>query len=302
MTMGQVLVLLAIVLQSVGEVLYGTFLGSVSTPMFVSLSVGLTAITFLAISRFHLPREGRAMLAMLNIWTAVCFISVFYALKYLPPAICSSIEIGMSLLVAIGLTAVQKQTWPRSLRALACLGILAGCAVLSWAEIRAVMPEADAMLTWSAILASIATGTSAAMIVAASKQLSTMGWTASTVLAHRFYLTIGVTLAWVMLEPGADLLPGAGTLALVGAIGAVAILIPLLLFQVALRRTDELTVLICSSAQPLLSFLIALPSPAYDWSMLTLFGVLIVTLFVGLDVAAYRRPAPWPGKAAAGTS
>ncbi len=62
----------------------------------------------------------------------------------------------------------------------------------------------------------------------------------------------------------------------------------LLLLQIALRGTDELTVMICLAAQPILSYLIALPSPAYDWNGFVLVGAVLVTAFVGLDIAAQR--------------
>jgi hypothetical protein len=46
--------------------------------------------------------------------------------------------------------------------------------------------------------------------------------------------------------------------------------------------------MICLAAQPILSFLISVPSPAYDWDTLTLIGVVIVTAFVGVDIATQR--------------
>ncbi len=80
----------------------------------------------------------------------------------------------------------------------------------------------------------------------------------------------------------------AKTLALIVVVGAIGILLPLPLLQIALRRTVELTVMICLAVQPILSYLIALPSPAYDWNALVLLGAVLVTAFVGLDIAAQR--------------
>jgi len=49
------------------------------------------------------------------------------------------------------------------------------------------------------------------------------------------------------------------------------------------------------AAQPILSFAL---SPAYNWSTMTLCGVLIVSLFVGLNILAVRKvkgPGPEAG-------
>jgi drug/metabolite transporter (DMT)-like permease len=297
MGIGQGLVFLAVALQSVGKVLYGTFLGAVSTPLFILLSICLTAGVFLAIVRCRLPQEGRAHLVLVNLWTAVTFVSFFFALKHLSPAIVAAIEIGMSLIVAVVLVSVHDKAWPRMVRLPVCAGIIAGCASLAWAEVAASISDPNPGLVWTAIAASIVTGVASAFGATASKRLSTSGWAPSAVLAHRFYLTIAAAVVWLSVEQPKLELPEANTLALIGIVGAVGILTPLLFFQIALRRIDEVALMVCLAAQPILSFLISLPSPAYDWSTPTLLGVLAVTLFVGLDIWA-QAPAAANGAAA----
>ncbi len=286
--MSQGLTLLAIALQSVGKVLYGTFLAGISAPLFVLVSVLLTACVFLAGARFQLPQHGRGLLAMANVWTAIGFISVFFALKFLPPAMFAAIEIGVSLLTAIALTAIQSNAWPRLARLLACSGIIVGCALLSWAEVAFATGERANPLVWIAIAASVATGATSALSATTCKKLSVIGWSPAAMLAHRFYLTIALAAVWLAMDRQPTIVPEAGDIALIAMVGTVAIVVPLLLFQIALRRTDELTLLICMALQPILSFAFSLPSPAYDWSTLTLLGVLTVSLFVGLDI--YMQP------------
>lgn len=289
---GASLTILAIALQSLGKVLYGTFLGDVSTPWFILVSISLTAAVFLASVGFRMPREGRGLLALANIWTAITFISLFFALKHLPPAMFASIEIGAALLTAIVFTSVQKMAWPPLLRVLACVGILAGCALLTRAEIVASLSEPDGDgLIWIAVAAAMATGVTSALSATTCRKLAINGWTSCTVLAHRFYLTIAVAAAWLVLETPDIAAPGLTAISVTAIVGSVGVLLPLLLLQVALRRVDELTVMICMAAQPILSFLISVPSPAYDWNLATLIGVVIVTLFVGLDIVT-QRPMP----------
>jgi len=288
MSLGQSLTLLAIVLQSLGAVLYGTFLAGISTPLFVLVSLGLTGAVFLVGVRFRLPREGRGLLVLANLWTAVGFIGFFFALKHLPPSLFASIEIGTSLLTALALTAVQARAWPLPVRALACLGILSGCALLSWEQVATSMTEPSGALVWIAIIAATATGITTALSASTCKQLAASGWNSASVLAHRFYLTVAIAAVWLPLEAVAIVVPEGSTLALMMMVAALGTLIPLLLLQAALRRTDEVSVLVCMAALPILSFLISLPSPAYEWSWITLAGVLVVTLFVGWDIWAGR--------------
>jgi hypothetical protein len=90
--------------------------------------------------------------------------------------------------------------------------------------------------------------------------------------------------------------PDSNSLAWILAVAALVILVPLLLFQLAVR-IDEVTFMVCVAAQPILSFIVSIPSPAYNWNGLTLIGVLAVTLFVGLDILTQHKPAPAvPGK------
>ncbi len=285
---GPALTIAAVAMQSVGKVLYGTFLVSISTPLFILVSISLTAAVFLAIVRLRMPREARGMLVLANVWTAASFIGLFFALKYLPPALFACIEIGMSLLTAVALTSVQSMTWPPRIRVLACTGILAGCAVLSWAEVAASLAEPSGAMVWTAIIASMVTGTASAFSATTCRKLAINGWSSASVLAHRFYLTIAVSIAWFALESPAVAVPEPSAMALMAVVGTIGVLVPLLLLQVALRRVDELTVMICMAAQPMLSFLISVPSPAYDWSLLTLAGVGTVTVFVMLDVFMQR--------------
>jgi drug/metabolite transporter (DMT)-like permease len=258
--------------------------------MFLIVSICMTAAVFLACVRLHMPLEGRRFILLSNIWTAIGFLSAFFALKHLSPAMFASIEIGVSLFAAILLVAVQLRAWPRTIRILACIGIFAGCVVLARSEAPSTPEPADD-LTWLAIVASIATGISSALTVYTSKQLARHGWTSADTLAHRFYLTIAASVVWLSRESVTPAAPPADTLVLIMVVGAVVVLIPLLLLQIALRSTDELTVMVCLAAQPILSFVISVPSPAYDWSFFTLLGVVIVTASVGLDVASQHSGA-----------
>jgi drug/metabolite transporter (DMT)-like permease len=286
---GSALVFLGMVLQSSGKVLYGTLLTSVSTPLFVAIGITLTATVFLTLVRLRLPTEGRLTLLLLNLWTAISFVCFFFALKHLPPAIFASIEIGTGLLTAVALAGLQERAWPRATRMLACLGIMLGCALLSFAEIAATELHPTGVMVWTAIAASVVAGATSVLGLGASRRLAMGGWTSRSTLAHRFYLTIAVALVWLTFYAPASSAPDSASLAWILIVAALVILVPLLLFQLAVRRIDEVTFMVCVAAQPILTFIVSMPSPAYDWNTLTLIGVLIVSAFVGLDILTQQR-------------
>lgn len=116
MIIGSTLVFLGMVLQASGKALYGTVLTSVPTPLFVAVGITLTAAVFLTLIRLRLPSQGRFTLVLLNLWTAISFISFFFALKHVPPAKFASIEIGTGLLTAVALAGIQSRAWPSTTR------------------------------------------------------------------------------------------------------------------------------------------------------------------------------------------
>jgi drug/metabolite transporter (DMT)-like permease len=144
------------------------------------------------------------------------------------------------------------------------------------------------MLSGLALGASALAGVASAVMATAFKQLSQDGWSSTSILAHRFYLTIIVAIVW-LLSVGQDAVPAMETLPAVLAIGAVGVLLPLLLMQLALRRTDTLTVMICMAFQPVMSFAFSLLSPSYDWSNVALIGIFVVTVSLSLDIYVQRR-------------
>src|SRR5262245_55770454 len=218
-------IIVAVALQSLGKVLYGTFLDGASTPLFILVGISLTAVVFLVSVRFRLPREGRGLLALTNLWTMITFFSLFFALKHLPPAMFASLEIAMSLLTAIAITSIQRLAWPPLLRLLACVGIIGGCALLSWGEVASSMATPSDLLVWMAIAAAIATGASSVLTTAACKKLAVIGWSSRSVLAHRFHLTIAVAVIWFAFGAGDMSMPGSAELGFMAMVGGVGLLL-----------------------------------------------------------------------------
>lgn len=293
MIAGAALAVTAVAMQSVGKVFYGAHLGDVPTALFLLVGACATAAVFLAVTRFRLPGTGLRLALVNNVWTALSFIAFFLALKYLPPATVAATEIGVSLATVNAVTSWRAHALPHWTRLAACVGIFAGCILLGGTELSRFGTGPMPMTVWLALAAGVVAGIASALTVAASRRLAMSGWNSASVLAHRFYLTIALTLVWFICAGGA--LPEAGTAGAILAVGTVSLLLPVLLLQFALRRTDTLTVLVCMASQPMLSFAFSMASLRYAWDVPTLAGVLIVTAFVGLDIACGNRRQGEPG-------
>jgi drug/metabolite transporter (DMT)-like permease len=224
-----------------------------------------------------------------------------------------AIEIGVAVLAAVGAAAWQRRGRPSggrrsggrpsggrpgAAKLVVCAGIVGGCALLVPVEL-----ERAAAASWNTVFALAAAaiaGAASTVIIGSFRRLADSGWRPASILAHRFYLTIAVALVWLSFESGAD--GGVGSLALptptdaltIVAVAAIGVMLPLLLLQFAVRKTDGLTLMICMALQPVLSFMLSMLSPAYEWQPVTLAGTLIVAGALLFDVFAGRKRAPAP--------
>lgn len=282
------MILLAVLLQAIGKVMYGTWLADVPSPLFVLVSFALTAAVFLALSRQVMGERAWGPLLLLNASTALTFLSFFYALKLIEPAIVGAVEIGIGPILAVGLSLLLTGERPSTLRVVVCLGVLAGCAILGAAALQGSGFASFGRNAWLGLSASVAAGIGAVLITMASKTLLNRGWKFGAVLAHRFYLILPLSLVMTL---GTDMaaLEWSGTLAaMLLVVSVVGVLAPLYLLQVGIGRCDPYTVMVTMAALPVLTFVIEGFSPLYMWSWPTAVGLAVVTAFLLLDITAKR--------------
>lgn len=283
---GRISVLLAVLLQACGQVTYGTYLTALPSPLFVFGSFVLATAFFLVVSGKGAKFPAWKPLLLLNASTALTFLSFFYALKVIEPAIASAINVGVgplfAVLIAFGMTGVR----PTGQRLVICLGILAGCAVLAVSATQGGGGgAASATVAGWGVLASIATGCGAVLITVASKALLDLGWKSGAVLAHRFYLTLPVSLALSFATSDLSAINWNVRIALTaGAVATFGVIAPLYLLQVGISRTNPYTVMVTMASMPIITFAIQGLSPAYAWTWLTAAGLSVITIFIIIDL------------------
>lgn len=283
---GRVSVLLAVLLQACGQVAYGTYLTALPSPLFVFGSFVLATAFFLAVSGRGAKFPAWKPLLLLNVSTALTFLSFFHALKVIEPAIASAINVGVgplfAVLIAFGTTGVA----PTRQRLAICLGILAGCVVLAASATQAGGSGAasSGAAGWG-VLASIATGCGAVLITVASKSLLDLGWKSGAVLAHRFYLSLPASLVLAFATSDLSAIDwSAGMVLTAGAVATFGVIAPLYLLQVGIGRTSPYTVMVTMASMPIVTFAVQGLSPAYGWTWLTAAGLLVITGFILLDL------------------
>ncbi|MDO4232303.1 MAG: EamA family transporter [Lautropia sp.] len=290
---GRLFVLLAVFLQAVGKVAYGVWLVEVPFTVFVFISFSMTAGLFLLLSRQGAGQAAFLPLLMLNLSTALTFLSFFYALKLLEPAVVGALEIGVAPIIALLLTLLLQGERPTAARVMVCLGLLLGCLVLAASAFSGVGFTAGAAVNgaaWQGVLASVAAGAGAVVVTMASRKLVQCGWQYGAVLAHRFYLILPVSLGMALW--GGDFSAVEWDMPVLLAVLAVSLLgvtLPLYLLQIGIGRCDTHTVLVSMAALPVITFALEMLSPVYAWSWLTAVGVLVVAAFVLLDMLMSRR-------------
>ena len=234
-------------------------------------------------------RTQRYDVIAINVTTAASWLGLFYALKYLEPAVVNvvSLAVGPVFTVVFG-PLLRRGSSVLTTEVVASVGIIGLIGVLTWGSITGRSGVGE-LSTQDAVLGvglTLVCGLGTAANVIYSKRLSDAGLTPRSVLALRFFLLIA--LAWAGLatvdEPGLAVafVPSV-------AIAAVGVALPLYLIQVGIRHTEPITVSLLFTLSPLFAFLFQLPDRRLSVSGLTLVGILGTTALVVAGVVARGR-------------
>lgn len=277
-------VIVAVTLQSLSKVAYGTWLVALPTSVFVFFSFTITALFFLAGKGTRIPDNSHLTLVFLNVFTAITFLSFFQALKFIEPAVVSAIEIGIGPIFVVALVWLVFGSPPKTHNIIVGSGILAGCVLLMNSALRGSGMLVSSDYAVLGILFSLASGIGAVVITMLSKQLSKNGWSRDAILAHRFYLIVLVSFCIALFEPMPESMDLSVLLPAIVLVSVAGVLVPLYLLQSAIGKTEPYVIITTMALLPVLTFLWEFLSPRYQWSLLTAIGVLMITVFLVLDV------------------
>lgn len=218
-------------------------------------------------------------LIILNFTSALNWIGYFYALRYIEPAIVSAIMGGLGPVSTILLERIVRRRQLPLYTYVVAMGILSGTVLLAWASLVGLsgIRPINVSDTLIGLAAAAIGGASQALNTIATKQLGECSWTATRIMAHRFYLLIIVAAVLAYSGPGFMIASSMqiGGLAIATLLGVI---IPLWLLQRGILLSEPFTVAALLAWAPLLTYVFQVFDARIQWSMTSALGCSMIVL------------------------
>ncbi|KIZ17554.1 hypothetical protein [Streptomyces natalensis] len=229
-------------------------------------------------------RRVRRLMWLMNLVTALTFVSFYVSLAWVPATLASGVETALGPLALAVISVVLRGgecPAPRAWGTAAALAVVGGA--LAWSL------TGGAGMGWSALaglgLVMVA-GAGASGLALISKALGELGVDPVTVTAHRFHLTYLGAGALFVLQGGSPHESGVPPM-VIPLLGVAAITVPLFVLQVGLQRAHPMAAMTILTTLPGMTYLSeALWGGGVNIVSLALTGLLVVLAVVS---AAPRR-------------
>ena len=280
MVMGASFLLLSALLTSISQVYYANQVQGVHPFLFTGVSFFITALLFNVIAmkqRSQLSFSAKLSIfdfVKLNGSSVLAFMGFYYALKFIEPAIVSSLEMGVgpffviivTAMIAKGKIQATRAQWIITFGTFAASILLVVSTVFGLSGIK-VTNTPDLVY---GIIASVLCGLGAVLCTIYSKRLSNKGWTSSSILAHRFYAIIVISFLMTYDTLPTYLIENIDWIILVTILGVAA---PTFLLQKGIQYCEPFFVMMSICFIPAFTFFFQLFDPRIVWSTPTLIGV-----------------------------
>jgi drug/metabolite transporter (DMT)-like permease len=241
-------------------------------------------------------RRHRADVIALNLTTAVTWLSLLYALKYVEPAIANVVSIA----IGPACTVLLLPLWGRGGRPLrvevaVSAAVVALIAILVWASFTGRSAVAVAHPQWIAIglVGAVVSGIASALNIIYSKRLSVAGLSPVSVMAVRYFAIVAITWPFA-IGSGVTAFRHALFPALV--VGVIGIAVPMYLLQSGIRHVEAITAAMLINLAPALTFVLQFFDGRLRQSAISLACIAGITVLVIAGVATRirsdRRAAP----------
>lgn len=305
------------VLTAALDVYGGSTVQDVSPQVLAAVSFSLTAAFFLALQAVlgRIPATLGALrthpydVAAINVTTAVTWLSMLFALKYLEPAVVSVVVVALGpiLTVAMGPVLRRGSTALRAEVAVS-VGVCAVLAVLVWESFagHSAIGAVSAGDATAGFLLTLACAAGSASNIIYMKRLNEAGQTPQSVLAIRFFLMIAVTWVMTAFTERPDV---SGALWPSVVVAVVGVGLPIYVLQIGIRHTEPITTSLLLSASPLVTLLLQLLDGRLTPSVLSWAGTLLIIALVSMGMVSReqedrrraRQGAPVAGTPAVGS-
>lgn len=279
-------VLIYNIFSSIKEVVSGHIVQTISPFLLVVLTFGFAAIVFQIIAllkyrdEYSKPFQDYSTLIKVNISTVGAWIGFFYGVKYLEPAIVSTLIAGIGPAIA---TIYQSFSKPNRIKNpivnYTAIGILICSILLVWFSLTG-MTSLESMNYIDITKGVILTFISSVCVVITTfytKKLSGIGCSPITIMAHRFYLLIPVSLVafFITNKQEVNIIEEAPIILYIAIFGAT---IPLLCLQYGIKYCKPVMVVTLLAVAPLFTYLFELADPRLELSLISGIFILVTTI------------------------
>ena len=277
---GVIALLVSALLTSISQVFYANRVQTIHPFLFTGISFFITLLYFQFIAmRQKVDRKWGISwqpLVKLNIASAVTFMGYYFALKYIEPAIVSSLEMGVGPLFILLIYIFQKQKIIKEQWGIAIVTLFS-CVLLIWAVVvgNSGVDFEFSTEVFVGILASILCGAGAVLCTIYSKQLSENGWTSSMILSKRFFgiVILSFVFTYDLIVPYFK-----EHIVWILIVTFFGVLLPMYFLQKGIQLTNTFLVMMSLCFIPVFTFFLQLFDARITFSYPTFFGV--VLLFV----------------------
>lgn len=229
----------------------------------------------------------------LNGSSILAFMGFYYALKFIEPAIVSSLEMEVGPFFAIVFTALiaKEKISATRIQWIITLGTFASSLLLI---VTAVFGLSGVKVTNNidfiyGIIASVVCGLGAVLCTVYSKELSNGGWTSSSILAHRFY---GIMIISFIMTYDIMSTYFVANIDWILHVTIFGVTIPMFLLQKGIQYCEPFYVMISICFIPVFTFVFQLFDSRIGWSTPTLIGILMLFLFGVVGVFSENANSP----------
>ncbi|MFG6150099.1 EamA family transporter [Halobacillus sp. B23F22_1] len=290
-SIGTLFLIISAILTAGSNVYYSNQVQNISPFTFTFISFFITALFFHAIQlsnasmRSHNETANVKDMIGINLSTAGVFMSFYFALKYIEPAIVGAIEIGVAPISSLLIARIFHRKLLNKVDVITGLGTFIGSLFLIFATLQGNSGVAFSSIPFAAAgLASAALcGFFAALAAIYSKRLSEAQWSTSMILAHRFYAIIVVSLI-ISIKQGGLLEQLPSNWAWVLVVSIIGVVLPLYFLQVGIQYSETFFVMMSLSFIPIFTFAFQFFDPRIHTSYHSLLGVTVILGFALFSV------------------
>ena len=261
------------------------WIGTADAMLFSVLAFALTATVFSLLSisgkRWRVgPKMPARLMIVMNIATAVTFISFYASISMIPAATTGALQSAFGpIAVALLSFAVTRTSSSRLRWLIAIVLVLLGTVLAAQTWERDAGDSGTAVV---GVLLAILAGWGTASVTLISRSLGERRVSPVVVTAHRFHLSfIVAAVIWIASGPP---VPEPSHVLLLLGLGVLAVTIPLFLLQVGLQKARPFSAMLIVTTLPALTYLVQLLSGESTDP----FHLLLIILIIGVSMIGMR--------------